>query len=91
MIYIIYFLLVDVVLKFIIIAKSEEIMDSTKEKFKITQFIKEAERYTGNFFEDMDLGEMLNQAMQGKIDNKSISLFLLENDNELAIIAGSNA
>lgn len=50
----------------------EEIMQTTQEKFNISQFIKEAEQYTGDFFEDMDLTEMLNQAIQGNIDNKTI-------------------
>lgn len=50
----------------------EEIMETTREKFNITQFIKEAEAYTGDFLEDMDLTEMLNQAIQGNIDNQTI-------------------
>ena len=50
----------------------EEIMQTTQERFNISQFIKEAEQYTGDFFEDMDLTEMLNQAIQGNIDNKTI-------------------
>lgn len=49
-----------------------EIMGTTQEKFNINGFIKDAQKYTGDFFEDMDLTEMLNQAIQGKIDNKTI-------------------
>lgn len=50
----------------------EEIMKSTQEQFNISQFIKETERYTGEFFEDMDITEMLNEAVKGNIDNQTI-------------------
>lgn len=50
----------------------EEIMSSTQEKFNISGFIKQAEEYMGESFGEVDLGEMLSQAIQGKIDNKTI-------------------
>lgn len=50
----------------------EEIMSSTQEKFNISGFIKQAEEYIGESFGDVDLGEMLSQAIQGKIDNKTL-------------------
>lgn len=50
----------------------EEIMSSTQEKFNISGFIKEAEEYMGESFEEINLTEMLSQAIQGKIDNKTI-------------------
>jgi len=50
----------------------EEIMSTTQEKFNISGFIQEAEQYIGQSFGDIDLGEMLNQAIQGKIDNQSL-------------------
>lgn len=50
----------------------EEIMSSTQEKFNISGFIKEAEEYMGESFEEVNLTEMLSQAIQGKIDNKTI-------------------
>lgn len=50
----------------------EEIMTSTQEKFNISGFINKAEEYTGEFLEDIDLKEMLNQAIQGKVDNQSL-------------------
>lgn len=49
-----------------------EIMNSTQEKFNINNFIKEADKYTGDFLEDVNLGDMLNQAIQGKVDNKTL-------------------
>ena len=49
-----------------------EIMNSTQEKFNINNFIKEADKYTGDFLEDVNLGDMLNQAIQGKVENKTL-------------------
>lgn len=50
----------------------EEIMSSTQEKFNISGFIKQAQEYTGDFFEDMDLSNLFNQAVQGKVNNQTI-------------------
>lgn len=52
--------------------ENEKIIESTKEEFNIKGFIDEAEKYTGDFFEDMDLTDMFNQAIQGKIDNQKL-------------------
>ena len=51
---------------------NEEIMQSTQENFNISQFLKDIETYTGDFFEDMDMSEILNQAIQGNVDNKTL-------------------
>ena len=50
----------------------EEIMSSTQEKFNISGFINQAQEYTGDFFEDMDLSDIFNQAVQGKVNNQTI-------------------
>ena len=50
----------------------EEIMSSTQEKFNISGFISQAQEYTGDFFEDMDLSDIFNQAVQGKVNNQTI-------------------
>ena len=50
----------------------EEIMSSTHEKFNISGFINQAQEYTGDFFEDMDLSDIFNQAVQGKVNNQTI-------------------
>ena len=50
----------------------EEIMESTQEKFNITGFLKEAKEYTGDFFDDINLTDMFNEAIQGKINNQTI-------------------
>lgn len=51
---------------------NEEIMLSTQENFNISEFLKDIETYTGDFFQDMDISEILEQAIQGKIDNKML-------------------
>jgi len=48
---------------------TDEIMDEQKSNFKISQFVKEAEKYSGVFFEDIDINEMLNDAISGEVDN----------------------
>ena len=56
----------------------EEIMKTTQEKFNISGFIKEAEQYLGQNFKDINLTDMLNQAIQGKVDNKSLSKIVMK-------------
>lgn len=50
----------------------EEIMETTQDKFNISEFINEAEKYTGDVLGDIDLNDMLNNAIKGNIDNKTI-------------------
>ena len=50
----------------------EDVMEENKEQFKIEDFINESKEYGGEFFQDIDIGEMLNNAISGKIDNKTI-------------------
>ena len=50
----------------------EEIMSSIEEKFNIGSFISQAEEYTGDFLDNTNLSDILNESMQGKINNKKI-------------------
>lgn len=50
----------------------EEIMKSTEESMNISEFIQQAEKYTGDFLEDVDISQMLGQAIKGNVDNKTI-------------------
>ena len=50
----------------------EEMINSQKETFGINSFIENASKYTGEFFEGIDINSMLNSAIKGKIDNKTI-------------------
>ncbi|MCF0125397.1 MAG: stage III sporulation protein AE [Clostridia bacterium] len=49
---------------------SEEMIDNQQEKFKIKEFIRSSEEYTKNL--NIDINEVLNEAITGKIDNKKI-------------------
>ena len=49
----------------------EEIMSSIEEKFNIGSFISQ-EEYTGDFLDNTNLSDILNEAMQGKINNQTI-------------------
>jgi len=50
----------------------EETMKSQKETFGISSFIENAEEYAGEFFDDIDINDLFNSAVAGKIDNSSI-------------------
>ena len=69
----------------------EEIMQTTEEKFNINEFIKEADKYSGDFFADINIKDMFNEAMQGKINNqtllkKIIKLFGQEVNTSLKVL-----
>ncbi len=69
----------------------EEIMQTTEEKFNINEFIKEADKYSGDFFADINIKDMFNEAMQGKINNqtlfkKVIKLFGQEVNTSLKVL-----
>lgn len=52
--------------------KNEVIVEEQKEMFGINSFIKNAKEYSGEFFAEIDLQEMLNSTIKGEIDNTSI-------------------
>lgn len=51
---------------------TEEILNEQKESFGISEFIKETKKYKGEFLEDIDVSEILEEAIKGKIDNSRI-------------------
>lgn len=51
---------------------TDELMNEQKEVFGISDFVEETEKYTGDFFEDIEIGELLNNAIEGDIDNNKI-------------------
>lgn len=53
-------------------ATDDELIKEQKELFGISDFVKETEKYTGAFFEDIEIGELLNNAIEGNIDNNTI-------------------
>ena len=51
---------------------TEQILEEHKSNFGISDFIKETEKYGGEFLEDIDILGMLNDALTGKVDNNKI-------------------
>ncbi len=49
-----------------------EIINDTQENFGINEFLKETDKYTGEFFEETNAADMLNSAISGKVDNNTI-------------------
>lgn len=47
-------------------------LTSQQETFGINSFIKNAESYAGEFFDDIDINELLNSAIKGDIDNTTL-------------------
>ena len=52
-------------------ANEEETLEEQQEEFGISEFIEEAQNYSGEFFEDMDMNEILNSAIKGEVDNQT--------------------
>ena len=48
------------------------ILENQKSSFGINSFIENAQKYTGEFFENMDIDSIFQNAIQGKVDNSSI-------------------
>ena len=51
---------------------NQETIEEQQEEFKIQNFIKNANEYTGEFFQDIDVNKILNDAIQGRIDNSTL-------------------
>lgn len=50
----------------------EQTIEDQQQTFGIQSFIENSKEYTGEFFEDIDIQNILNSAIKGKIDNSSI-------------------
>lgn len=53
-------------------ANDNQTITEQQEEFKIQDFIKNAEKFTGEFFEDIDINEILNDAIKGEVDNSTL-------------------
>ena len=51
---------------------SESIMKSQQEALNINSFIQEADKYTQDVYEELDMGELFTSAISGNIDNETI-------------------
>lgn len=65
-----------ILIAIIFIPKTVKAEDNTiatqKETFGINSFIENSKQYTGKFFADADISEILNSAISGKVDNSKI-------------------
>lgn len=68
------FILLCVIMLFIprVYASNEETIQSQQEEFGIQNFLENSKQYTGEFFEDIDMGKVMNDAIKGEIDNSTI-------------------
>lgn len=55
-----------------IVQATDEIIESQLEALNLSSFIKEGEKYTKDSFDGLDVGQVLNSAIKGKIDAKTI-------------------
>jgi len=53
-------------------ATQEEILQTQSETLNIREFVDKANQYTKDVFTDIDAGNLLNDAIAGKIDNQTI-------------------
>lgn len=53
-------------------ANDNQTIIEQQEEFKIQDFIKNAEKFTGEFFEDIDINEILSDAIKGEVDNSTL-------------------
>ena len=51
---------------------TENIIESQKEMLNINSFIEEADKYTQDVYEDLDMGELFTSAISSNIDNETI-------------------
>ena len=54
------------------ISIDENELESQEKTFGISSFIQKSKQYTGEFFEDIDISDILNSAIKGEIDNSNI-------------------
>lgn len=72
------FLLIIISIIFILLpiqqgyANEQETIQEQQEEFKIQDFIKNAKEYSGKFFENMNINEILNKAIKGEVDNSTL-------------------
>ena len=51
---------------------TEEILESQQDSLDINSFIEEADKYTKDVYENIDIGELFSSAISGNIDNETI-------------------
>ncbi len=54
------------------LATQEEILESQSETLNIKGFVEEANKYTEDVFTGIDTNDLINDAIKGEIDNKTL-------------------
>ena len=52
-------------------ASTEETIQEQQSEFQIQDFIKNAKQYSGEFFENINIEDVLNDAIKGEVDNST--------------------
>lgn len=52
---------------------TEETLESQQSEFKINDFIESAQKYGGEFFENIKISDLLNDAIKGEVNNSNIA------------------
>ena len=55
------------------ISDTTDTLQEQQETFGISDFVKETEKYTDDFFDDISISEMINDAITGEIDNNTLA------------------
>lgn len=53
-------------------SSTEDTLKEQQETFGISSFIEKSKQYTGEFFEDIDINDILSSSIKGEIDNSTI-------------------
>ena len=56
---------------------NNEILEEQKEKFGISDFLKQSKEYSGEFLKDIDFNDLFKATIEGKVDNSKISSKLM--------------
>ncbi len=64
------FILIPTDVKF---CKETDTLNEQQEEFKIQDFINSANEYTGEFLNDIDMNDILNNAIKGEVDNSTLT------------------
>ena len=51
---------------------TNETLEQQQKEFGISDFIEQADEYSGEFFEDIDMNEILKNAIKGEVDNQTL-------------------
>ncbi len=54
------------------VESNENTLKEQQETFGISSFIEKSKQYTGEFFEDIDINDILSSSIKGEIDNSTI-------------------